>query len=257
MWKKFKNTQIKGKTSCIHGLEELHWPWKRRTDSHRIWSQTYLWVFEGLLPMHGSAVACLRDWDASSSSPQRCGMWLKSSWRKSPLAPLESHPVGNPETREQLYLRSSWTVAKLLGPATDFQTWESGKRTETCQGIWLWRTGIFDYRTSTGKFWNTDSWRAQTKPGVHQDPRERSSDPTRDWATLACECLGFSGGGVGQQHGLLRGQEHWLQQSGEARHAGINPFGRVGLCCDIILVIGYGDKRRGDRFRVGTCSIIL
>ena len=28
-------------------------------------------------------------------------------------------------------------------------------------------------------------WRAQTKPCVHQDPGERSSDPTIDWARLA------------------------------------------------------------------------
>ena len=28
--------------------------------------------------------------------------------------------------------------------------------------------------------WEIDSWRAQTKPCVHQDPGERSSDPTRD-----------------------------------------------------------------------------
>ena len=28
--------------------------------------------------------------------------------------------------------------------------------------------------------WETDSWRAQTEPCVHQDPGERSSDPTRD-----------------------------------------------------------------------------
>ena len=27
---------------------------------------------------------------------------------------------------------------------------------------------------------NTDSWGTQTKPCVHQDPGERSSDPTRD-----------------------------------------------------------------------------
>ena len=27
--------------------------------------------------------------------------------------------------------------------------------------------------------WETDSWRAQTEPCVHQDPGERSSDPTR------------------------------------------------------------------------------
>ena len=28
--------------------------------------------------------------------------------------------------------------------------------------------------------WGTDSWRAQTEPGAHQDPGERSSDPRRD-----------------------------------------------------------------------------
>ena len=28
--------------------------------------------------------------------------------------------------------------------------------------------------------WETDSWRAQTESCVHQDPEERSSDPTRD-----------------------------------------------------------------------------
>ena len=35
----------------------------------------------------------------------------------------------------------------------------------------------------------TDSWRAQAKPGAHQDPGERSSDPTKDWPTLACELV--------------------------------------------------------------------
>ena len=28
--------------------------------------------------------------------------------------------------------------------------------------------------------WETDSWRAQTEPCVHQDPGERSGDPARD-----------------------------------------------------------------------------
>ena len=28
--------------------------------------------------------------------------------------------------------------------------------------------------------WEIDSWRAQTEPCMHQDPGERSSDPTRD-----------------------------------------------------------------------------
>ena len=45
----------------------------------------------------------------------------------------------------------------------------------------------------------TDSWKAQTKPCVHQDPGERSSDPTREWARLACEYPGDSSGGMGGQ----------------------------------------------------------
>ena len=36
--------------------------------------------------------------------------------------------------------------------------------------------------------WETDSWRAQTEPCVHQNPGERSNDPTRDLPRLVCEC---------------------------------------------------------------------
>ena len=39
--------------------------------------------------------------------------------------------------------------------------------------------------------------RAQTKACVLQDPGERSSNPTRDWATLAYECFELSGEGLG------------------------------------------------------------
>ena len=49
-------------------------------------------------------------------------------------------------------------------------------------------------RTKDGE---TDSWWARTEPCVHQDPGERSSDPTRDWPRLARECPGDSGGGMG------------------------------------------------------------
>ena len=45
----------------------------------------------------------------------------------------------------------------------------------------------------------TNSWRAQTKYYAHQDPGERSSDPTRDWARLAYGCPRISGGGGGQE----------------------------------------------------------
>ena len=51
-----------------------------------------------------------------------------------------------------------------------------------------WATFTF-HRTG-----ETDSWRAQTKPCVHQDPGERRSDPTGDWARLAYECAGVSSG---------------------------------------------------------------
>ena len=45
----------------------------------------------------------------------------------------------------------------------------------------------------------TDYWRAQTKPFAHQDSGERSSDHTRDWSRLACECPGVFSGGAGWQ----------------------------------------------------------
>ena len=44
----------------------------------------------------------------------------------------------------------------------------------------------------------TDSWRAQTEPCVHQDPVERSSDPTRDWPRLSHECPGVLGRDVSE-----------------------------------------------------------
>ena len=62
-------------------------------------------------------------------------MWHKSSWRRSPLAPPQSHEADDPQTGEQLNQRNSLTVVKVLGPTTDFQTRESGKGTENPQGI--------------------------------------------------------------------------------------------------------------------------
>ena len=80
------------------------------------------------------------------------------------------------------------------------------------QGIWVQQTWVWhkpSYRRSPltlpqsrqnlHKTGEKDSLRAQTKPCVHQDPGERSSDPTRDWPRLACECPGVSGRGVGRQ----------------------------------------------------------
>ena len=47
--------------------------------------------------------------------------------------------------------------------------------------------------------WETDSWMAQTKLYVHQDPGERSSDPHK---RLTQTCPGVSRG-IWQRHGLV------------------------------------------------------
>ena len=82
------------------------------------------------------------------------------------------------------------TAAGALGTADLDMPWALLKEvainpTWSCQN--LHRTG------------ETDSWRAQTKPCVHQDPGERSSDPTRDRPRFSGECLGVASGGVGQR----------------------------------------------------------
>ena len=58
-----------------------------RNEPHSL-SQTCLWVFEGLLQRHGSAVACCGDRGTSSSSPGGHSMWHRSHWRRSLLEPL-------------------------------------------------------------------------------------------------------------------------------------------------------------------------
>ena len=87
-------------------------PRERSSDPHKRLSQTCLWVFEKLLRRHGSAAACHKDRQSGSSSPGRRGLWHKSFWRWSSLAPLQSW-----------WERNSCTVAKVLGPTTDFPTW--------------------------------------------------------------------------------------------------------------------------------------
>ena len=79
---------------------------------------------------------------------------------------------------------------------TDFPTWGPGKGPENLQGIWLWRPVGFDYRISTGLG-------KQSLEGHKQNlmcTQEKGTvTPSVDWARLACECLGVSGGGMGWQ----------------------------------------------------------
>ena len=103
------------------------------------------------------------------------------------------------------YCKSSRTHNRFPNLGIWQKDWEPlGDLTLEASGIWLQNF----HRTG-----ETDSWRAQTKLCVHQDPGERSSDLTRDWARLVCACQGVSDRGVGNS-GLPQGQGHWIQQSG-------------------------------------------
>ena len=133
---------------------------------------------QGSLQWHGSAVACHRDRDSGCSRPRRPSVWHKSSWRRSPVAPPQSHRADNPQTGEQLYQRSSHTVTKVLGPTKISQPGDLAKGRRTPREFYLGHQ--WDLITEFPQDWETDSWRAQTKPCAHQDPGERSSDPTKD-----------------------------------------------------------------------------
>ena len=74
------------------------------------------------------------------------------------------------------------------GPTTDFPTWGSSKGTENPHRNWTLETSGIWLQDFHGTL-ETDSWRARTKSFAYQDPGERSSDPTRDWARRACDWL--------------------------------------------------------------------
>ena len=63
-----------------------------------------------------------------------------------------------------------------------------GNRTSKDSGIWL-----HNFHRTRG---NKDSSKAQTKSFSNKDSGERSSDPKRDWALPACECLKVFYGGM-------------------------------------------------------------
>ena len=80
------------------------------------------------------------------------------------------------------------------------------KGTGNSQGIWSWSPGGFYYKTSTGlretetlglesqsvvtqlcpTLCDPMDWRAQTKPCLHQDSEEGSSDATGGWTQTTC-----------------------------------------------------------------------
>ena len=85
---------------------------------------------------HRLAVAYHGYGGSGSSSHGRRGMWHKSSWRRSTLAPLWSFWVGNPQTGEKLYQRSSCTEVKVLGPTVEFPAFSSVQSSVVSDSLW-------------------------------------------------------------------------------------------------------------------------
>ena len=124
-----------------------------------------------------------------------------------------NHQADDPQTGEQEYQRSSHKAVKVLGPDQDSQPGHLGNglgdaRESDIEGLWDLTAGLpQDWGSRLG------SWRAQTKPCVHQDQGQRSSDPTRHWARPTREYLRSPEVGVGR--GSLWGWGHWRRQSWE------------------------------------------
>ena len=68
----------------------------------------------------------------------------------------------------------SYTVAKVLGPTTDFSTWGFNKETEIPREFDF--GGQCDLVTELPQGWGNRLLEGTTKPPAHQDPGERSSN---------------------------------------------------------------------------------
>ena len=147
------------------------------------------------------AFECLSiSWEGKVSSGLLQGqvLWLKQTWEAWQLSPNIKPPsrrTTNWRTitpKKFLHCCGSSRVHKRVPNLGIWQTdWES-------QGIWLWRPVGFDDRTYTGLGKQILGEYTQNLVCT-RNPEERSSNPTRDWARLACECPGVFNGGVGRQ----------------------------------------------------------
>ena len=119
-----------------------------------------------------------------------------------------AHQADDPQTREQLYQRSSCTVTKILGLTTDFPTWGSSKGIENPKGIWLWRPVGFDYRTSTGLGKQTLWGHKQNL--VYTRTQEKGSVTPQETQLELPVSVRESQAEVWVDSGLLQGQGYWI-----------------------------------------------
>ena len=92
-----------------------------------------------------------------------------------PLAPPQSRLVGNPQTGEKLYQRSSHTVEKVLGFTKDFPTWDPAKRLRIRRESDF--EGQQDLITELVQNWENRLLEGTTKPCAYQDPGKGTVKP--------------------------------------------------------------------------------
>ena len=146
----------------------------------------------------------------SSGLPRGQGPWLRQAWEAQHMSPT-TEPLSRQPTNWRTIIPKRFShcheSSRIHNRFPNLRIWQRdweipGNLTLKARRIWLQsfhRTG------------ETDSWRPQTKPYVHQDPGESRSVPKRDWARLVCVQESPVEGWV--DSGLLRGQEHWIEQS--------------------------------------------
>ena len=104
------------------------------------------------------------------------GLWLQQTWKARCVSPTIEPPSRWPTNwrtsipkKFSYWYKSSRTHHRFPNLGIQKREWES-------PGIWLWRSVGF---TELPQDWGNRLLGAQTKPCAHQDPEERSSDPTR------------------------------------------------------------------------------
>ena len=114
----------------------------------------------------------------------------KPQWdsRRSAIA-IKSNPIPAEWTTQKLENNNTeevlWVLWRFWAPWQAFQLGDLTKNGNP-QRIWPWRSAEFDYRTSTGLGETETPFFESTKFCLHQDPGERRSDLTGDWARPTC-----------------------------------------------------------------------
>ena len=128
--------------------------------------------------------------------------------------------VGDSQTGEQWYQRSSHTAVKILSPTSGFPGWGSRKGTGNPQETWPWRPAGFDDRTSTRlRETETSLYKGTNKTCVHQDSQKGAVPPLETEPDLPANVVGSP-----VEAWLPKGWGHWRQESWKVSF-GVSPLG--------------------------------